>query len=327
MSLTQQQIDLIHQIAKENAKFITPLREEDECDLSTDGGFLRLEKKSSGEYTVTASRPLYPKIIERAEILERYFTNCILPNVEKGINLTGYYQICLYDADHHPERLNYLVFSKKDSQSKGLLPDYYQIIDYALTGKPTDPYQWNEKFNASIFAGSTTGKNDPFQNDRINACLWAREHRDIARWYITSVVQINPSTLVRGIGYDNLSSIMHRGITIPEQLQYRFIFSIPGNVNRWDNDVWAMSSNSVLLRKTTEFKSWYNYLLKPEEHYIDIHHHTEVPEQMTRVNSYHLEKVIVPNGKKFVADYCYNRVAPILYTKFLFEEINCLHGA
>ncbi len=55
-----------------------------------------------------------------------------------------------------------------------------------------------------------------------------------------------------------------------EQLGYKYLLDIDGEVNAWSGLFWKLYSNSVVFKVKSHFEQWYYNRLKPWEHYIPV---------------------------------------------------------
>lgn len=55
-----------------------------------------------------------------------------------------------------------------------------------------------------------------------------------------------------------------------EQLQYKFLLDIDGEVNAWSGCFWKLLSNSVVFKVNSHYEQWYYHRLKPWKHYIPV---------------------------------------------------------
>lgn len=55
-----------------------------------------------------------------------------------------------------------------------------------------------------------------------------------------------------------------------EQLQYKFLLDIDGEVNAWSGYFWKLLSNSVVFKVNSHYEQWYYHRLKPWTHYIPV---------------------------------------------------------
>jgi len=229
-----------------------------------------------------------------------YLQKKILPNLENGVNINGYYNIELHDSYTHLDHIvqerngiktssydenkkistldeykNCLVWSKhKDDEHVVLLPDIYQLSNYGNKFSSSiykDPYNWDNKKDKIGFWGTTTGNQDPLKNRRIQTCLWFLE-RDpthlFSECFITNIAQIKKNVLL-----DNISKfplIYHKPVDFFHQYNYKFLLDIPGNTCSWDRLPLIMNSKSLFFKMSCDDMCFYYPLLKEKTHYIDV---------------------------------------------------------
>lgn len=55
-----------------------------------------------------------------------------------------------------------------------------------------------------------------------------------------------------------------------EQLQYKFLLDIDGEVNAWSAYFWKLLSSSVVFKVNSHYEQWYYHRLEPWKHYIPV---------------------------------------------------------
>ena len=154
--------------AKENARFIKPLRDISERDDDGSEDAVVIQKRASGRYDIyytTSPRPNdswhMGGIPTRQSILAEYL-NFVASKCTT--NVSGFYRICWDDMNFDVNAKNCLVFSKYKDQQVALLPDVYQILDYKHAGLTKEEQQichgvsdgitpFDQKKPMSVFAG------------------------------------------------------------------------------------------------------------------------------------------------------------------------------
>ena len=115
---------------------------------------------------------------------------------------------------------------------------------------PDDPVPWSRKKPVAVWRGRSNG-----QAPRIAASRLFGTHPD----HDIGQIDAHPD-LPAPKGF----------LSIPEQLQYRYILSLEGN-DVATNLKWIMASNSVALAPRLEFETWYmEGRLEPGRHFVVI---------------------------------------------------------
>ena len=61
-----------------------------------------------------------------------------------------------------------------------------------------------------------------------------------------------------------------KNVSRSEQLQYKYLLDVDGEVNAWSGLFWKLYSNSVVFKVNSHYEQWYYPRLKPWEHYIPV---------------------------------------------------------
>ena len=139
--------------------------------------------------------------------------------------------------------------------------------------------QWDRKsITKAVFRGGPTGCGYTSDtNMRIQLLKWSQlpEYADLldigitgkGKTIDTGSVKFDP---VHGIGMLNTGLIpTDKFLTMAEQSNYQFILHVDGNVNAY-RMLYTMSTGSVLLRVMSEYTSWAEQYMVPNEHYIAV---------------------------------------------------------
>ena len=169
-----------------------------------------------------------------------------------------------------------------------------------------------------VGAYTTTGDKDPEKNTRIQTCLWSLDHRDRINLSITKIAQMTPETLFTKC--PRIKQIVRQFVHPQDQLCNKFILSIKGNTETWDQS-WVMSSNSLMLKLYHDEMCWYGPLLRDKEHLIVCHNNEDILKKSMEysVNIKDAER-IVSNAHSFVNNFLVPSDHAIQYWAFLLEE-------
>jgi|GEM_PF-4622435 len=296
--------------------------------------------RDAGRYRVTCEPPEDKLQAERSEMVCGYLQDTVLPYLQ-DFELSGVYPVSFEDECSLP---GVLTFSRPVNARSVLLPDCYQMSDYedyfaklalnaaaregalAAEGAAFVEKTFEDKTPKMVFAGVSTGDRDPARNERVAACRWGADNRDIADFYITDAVQMEENALEDYLGPDLLRDVTRDYMPVPDQLDYRYVVSIDGNTAAWDRPAWVMRSNSVLFRlrsgylhDTPEKVGWYYPLLQADEHYTDVPSLDYMRQTFTFVNSNpKIAEYITKAANQFANRFCFSRNAHVGYTARLF---------
>jgi hypothetical protein len=184
---------------------------------------------------------------------------------------------------HPPAMLPVLSMSGQRGYLDIPIPNYDEI-DWVYKKEGTDIYanfvtDWNQKPIAkAVFRGGPTGCGyTEDSNMRIRLLLMSQSPvfsplLDVGitgngKTIDTQSVRFDP---VYGIGMLNTGlKPTDKRLSMAEQSQYKFIIHVDGNVNAY-RMLYTMATGSVILRVMSEYNSWAEQYMVPNEHYIAI---------------------------------------------------------
>jgi len=281
-------------------------------ELSDENIYIKFNKNQTIEYT--------PNNYIRRDIFIDIINNKIVPILDLKRS------ICLNINFHdNYDNSGVLVFGKSIKADSILIPDIYQMYNYQNSGKILDNISFENKENKIVFGGASTGSINLRHNQRVNTCIWSIKN-DWAfkntNFKLTNIVQttineLNAYALENNV---NIKNIISNNISIPEQLNYRYILSIDGNTWAWDRPVWIMQSNSLFFKYESDNVGWYYDFLKENEHYISVNTNNMENKFNFFENNNNQALDIIRNANAFVKDYC-GEEAWTFYLKMLFENI------
>lgn len=259
----------------------------------------------------------------RMPYIENYIKANILPNVDKEVDLRGFYNIELHDActyrSHvtNQEYKDVLTFAKyKDDKEPVLIPDIYQMGNYGNTLNFNDPYSWDQKESRVIFRGSTTGPRDPHLNPRIQIAIWALTRPELYDIKLTNIVQMNPNHVYGELPI--LPQLISSPSPIDQQLKYKYHLNLDGNTCRFD--VWPYKTNGIVLKYSSTEMLWYYPMMLDKYHFVNVDKNN-MEAAMNYYNNNPLEaQIISVNARRFIHDFC-SSSAHQVYTVSLFESI------
>lgn len=217
---------------------------------------------------------------ERLPFLVDFFNRRVLPLVDPEVDVRGAYRIELHDSySYLPDRHRYdnvLTFGRaQDALERrvALLPDPYHMDDYGgiVAAASEDPVPWAQKIPKLFFAGTTTGVRNPWENNRIRACMWATDHRDVAELYITNVAQMSTCSILEA--HPRFLEAVHAPFPVQAHFPYRYQVNIPGNTACWSRLPMLLSMRSLTIHARSSLPGcadvmWYSPLVQENVHYV-----------------------------------------------------------
>ena len=185
---------------------------------------------------------------------------------------------------HPPAMLPILSMSGQRGYLDIPIPNYDEI-DWVYKKEGMDIYanfvtDWDKKpISKAVFRGGPTGCGyTPETNMRVRLLIMSQSVNfeelllDVGitgkgKTIDTQSVRFDP---VYGLGMLNTGQKpSDKFLTMAEQSQYKFIIHVDGNVNAY-RMLYTMATGSVILRVMSEYTSWAEQYMVPNEHYIAI---------------------------------------------------------
>ena len=235
---------------------------------------IELSRDQDGRLRVTGSGHERHENAERMPFVCDFVRDRVLPLVDPDVNVTGRYRIELHDSysylpSHYTARhRNAMVFARPRgaTESVALIPDTFHMGDFGGMLRVRDTIGWDTKYPVMFFAGSTTGDRDPERNERIRACVWSLQHRDVARFHVTNVVQMCPRDALAKV--PAMARTLHPHISVADHFQYKYQVNIAGNTACWSRVPMIMASSCIMLNMDHSDILWYYPLLADGTHYV-----------------------------------------------------------
>lgn len=314
-------LDLIHDLAKNNAKNIKIIDNED--NIEKDKPYFQILKDSNGGWDIKGYNYKDHDNVDRMKLYMDYFKKDIFPNILSNTEISGYYSIQPHDGyaylKDNKSYDNTFVFSKNNLMKwkPCLLPDPYFIQNWGGANQSVnDESDWNMKENKIIFRGTTTGNKDPNQNERINICLWSLKNHKIYDFKISKIAQIDKSTIQSAI--PNFNEIWSEPLSIENQIKYKYQLSIDGNVNRFM--AWSYNCNVVNFKWKSKEELFYYPLINDGDIHKIVDKNT-IEDQFIYFNNNPKEaQEMIKRAKEFSKDFL-RPFTHKYYTTCLFEEI------
>jgi hypothetical protein len=207
-------------------------------DLGEEEVFLKHE--GNGAIDIIRKHSFNQGNIFRLNLILPYITKSIIKYVPTGSGII----LCLGDIlkKSYNKKCPVLCFSKYRDVNGFLIPNIDFFIknifsDLHVTANDV-PFQ--NKQNRSVFIGASTGSFE--NNTRVKygiSCIPQTDHKG----YISNLCQNSESAWIEK--YPQVNSIVHRSISVLEQLQNKIVINIDGNTVCWSRLYWQMNSNSV----------------------------------------------------------------------------------
>lgn len=193
-------------------------------------------------------------IAHRVEVVSEYLSSHFrnLPDME--------FAVCLSDEPIIDPKLKTLCSARKVGTDTLLMPNIYLLsgqVFNVLNEVSEYDIPLEEKSRTAVFAGYFTGHQN-LLNDRYRVC---KTGSSLVSASISGCYDHAP---------EEVRLLPKRFVCIPDQLKHRFIISIDGNSSAWDRLIWAMSSNSVVLKFEGENEEYWYEKMVPWEHYIPV---------------------------------------------------------
>lgn len=290
--------DIIRGLAAAEGRRVRKFRDpEDERVDREDAGLpltpllhiARASGVNAHEYSITSSGEAGHPNEDRMAFIKQWLLNRVLIKCEgEDANCgdpCGTFRIELHDsftylprADEYRDVLSF-GRGKTSSAQVALLPDPYQASGYAAGGMlgPRDVLTWASKSPTVIFAGSSTGSHNAFENERIRACVWARNYPMETDFRITAIVQMRPYEACQRVPC--LKDVIGHHVPPEKHFRHRFIANIVGNTACWSRVPMVLRSNSVLFHLKHDDITWYYPQMCAGEHYIACTSHSDILEK------------------------------------------------
>ena len=180
------------------------------------------------------------------------------------------------DVDDHPQEASgapLFAFQKRTGSPLILLPDIDILgADYFVSPDCEDPFTFDQKADAAIFVGATTGDNitrevvETLSLPRLKSAVFFKETPDVT-FRLPKIVQYDAeetADMVRALGVSGLPASWE------EQFGYRYLLSMDGNGATCSRVAVALKSHSVLIKYESEHQLFYFGGLEPGENFLSV---------------------------------------------------------
>lgn len=181
--------------------------------------------------------------------------------------------LCIEDGFHGDSDVPIFTFAANWKSKKNVLlfPDFE-----ALFGQDNDKllqysqsYPWEKKINKMFFRGASTGGIDPndpcLGNDRVRLIVFSHYHPELLEADFSSVFSPQIGELM-----SRLQKPIVPFLPVADHFLYKYLIDADGNSTTYSRCRWILSSNSVLLKVSSDLTQWYYKILIPYENYIPI---------------------------------------------------------
>lgn len=309
------------ELGRKNAGKYHPRREE---DVNMKLPFFKVSKNEFGKYKVENFNHKGHDNEPRMDYVTLYLSNQIFPNIDKEVDITGYYNIELHDSFSYLNNSdivdyeNVLTFGGIKNDKRGILiPDTFMMGNWGNQLQMlNDQIPWTNKTNKIVWVGTTTGDRDPIKNERIKTCLWALNKKNFCDFYITKIAQMTIEDIMMKI--PNFNDIFRSPIGIPEQMAYRYHLTMDGNASPWN--VFEYFTNSLVFKQKSDNILWYSPLFKDRENVVDVDLNNLEQAYYFYGNNPQEANMIIQNMNKFARD-VFRPLTAQQYTVTLFETM------
>jgi len=184
--------------------------------------------------------------------------------------VTGKVDMGKYNFDKH---IPILSMSGQRNYLDIPIPNYDDIANFYKTN-PKMKTKWaDKKITKAVFRGGPTGCGYTERtNMRIKLAMMESPLLDVE---LTGKGTTIDSNSIRfdpkyGLGMLNTGIKSSKSfLTMADQSNYKYIIHVDGNVNAY-RLLTTMATGSLILRVTSQYKSWVDHLLKHMEHYVPV---------------------------------------------------------
>jgi hypothetical protein len=230
----------------------------------------------------TSEYHAYPEILEGMELPDGVFilnlTDAVIlkkDGTEPFPMVTGNGSLGKYNFD---EYIPIMSMSGQVGYSDIPIPNYDDVSifidDNKLLEFNTFNTNWDKKkINKAVFRGGPSGCGyTPETNMRIKLALMNLKYVDVelsgkGKSIDSRSIKFDP---VNGLGMLNTGIKPATSfLTMKEQSNYKYIIHIDGNVNAY-RLLTTMRTGSLIIRVSSQYRSWFDHLIKPDVHYVMV---------------------------------------------------------
>lgn len=213
-------------------------------------------------------------------------------------------------------------FQKVSGARSILIPDVDMLEDFYLSAASDDGFAYDEKIDAAIFVGSTTGQLyitrtivEQLAHQRLRSAVYFKDQPDV-RFELPGIVQCDgPETeaMIRALGLGSVAT------SWAEQFSYRYLMSIDGNGATCSRVAIALKSNSVLMRYHSINDLYYFRGLQAWKHYVPLNRDADVIDNIALLRrSPALSREIAHASREFYR----TRLSRVAVMRYMAELLN-----
>lgn len=271
-------IDAISYLAQAEARRFRPIRDTSEVLELAEAGralpYIEVTRSQEGRLVARGYGHEGHDNEPRMAFMCDFFERKVLPMVDPDVDVKGVYRIELHDsysylaAGTREAHANSLGFARPQGVRDGVatIPDPYHIADFGGILSIPDNVPWSSKMPLMFFAGSTTGAKTPAENERIRACVWSLEHRSVAHFLVTNIVQMDPATALRDV--PSLKYALHAPVAVQDHFNYKYQVNIAGNTACWSRVPMILASSCLMFNLRQQDVMWYYPALRDGDHFL-----------------------------------------------------------
>lgn len=209
-----------------------------------------------------------------------------------------------------PYEIPVLVFAKdKNLSTLVLMPDFEALRGYGSLDKEVEKgcsdFPWSEKKEQCFWRGATTGGQFTLEQWRSIP----RSQLVLLSLALPSQIDAKFTKFVHGAERNKemreIPALKGPQVSIHDSLNYKYLVEVDGNNCAFSRCYWALLSNSVVFKQTSNNIQWYYGALQPFVHYIPLTNDCQdLPEKMAWAQENDEEAMqIAYNATQFVQEH------------------------
>ena len=278
-------------------------------------GCVSLRRKSTRHQNQATAVELH----RRAELYLRLFRDVV----------TGFELHCCFpmavDVDDHPldqSGAPLFAFQKRTGSPLILLPDIDILgTDYLLSAEWDDTLAFEEKLDAAVFVGATTGGNvtrtvvETLSLPRLRSAVFFRDVADVT-FHLPKIVQYDIEDTVAMIGALGVTGVP---LSWREQFRYRYLLSMDGNGATCSRVAIALRSRCVLIKYASDNQLFYFGGLEAGRDFLSVSTDQDVRDAMQMCRQNPTETAdIAEAGRRFAQEHL-SRLPVMTYVACLLD--------
>ena len=230
------------------------------------------------------------------------------------------------DVDDHPQEASgapLFAFQKRTGSPLILLPDIDLLAaDYFVSPDYEDSFAFDQKADAAIFVGATTGYDltrevvETLAMPRLRSAVFFRDAPGVT-FHLPKIVQYDTeetADMVRALGVTGSPA------SWKDQFSYRYLLSMDGNGATCSRVAIALKSRSVLIKYASDFQLFYFDGLVPGENFLGVSSDEEVHHVMAWCREHPGQSAaIAMAGRRFAREHL-SRLPVLIYVAALLDS-------